>query len=128
MKSTNVITSFTLFLCASIVFVSGMLFTPFIASAAPGIWVSKTVDSPGDVGWDSSIFVDSAGRVHISYYDATNGDLRPAVNAYGTWVIETVDSSGDTGWYSSIAFDSAGKPHIGYYDFTNGDLKHAYIN
>ena len=49
MKSTNVITSFTIFLCASIVFVSGMLFTPIIASAAPGIWVSKTVDSPGDV-------------------------------------------------------------------------------
>jgi len=128
MKSKGLISSFIIFLCASALFASGILLGPTTASAATGMLVSETVDSLGDVGWDTSVAVDSKGWVHVSYYDATNGDLRHAVNAYGTWVIETVDSAGDVGWYSSMAFDSAGKPHIGYFDVTNGDLKHAYIN
>src|SRR3989304_5002137 len=127
-KSSSVLLSFIIFLCAFALFASGMLLSPTTASAATGMWVTETVDGPGIVGWDSSVAVDSKGWVHISYYDASNGDLRHAVNAYGTWVIETVDSAGDVGWYSSMAFDSAGKPHIGYFDVTNGDLKHAYIN
>lgn len=118
-------------LYASVIFMSGMFFTPTIASAATGMWVTETVDNFDDVGLDSSLAVDSKGWVHISYYDATNRSLRHAVNAYGTWVVETVDGGAqgdDVGWYSSMAFDSAGRPHIGYFDVINGDLKHAYVN
>src|SRR3990170_2660315 len=95
MKSKGLISSFIIFLCASALFASGILLGPTTASAATGMLVSETVDSLGDVGWDTSVAVDSKGWVHVSYYDATNGDLRHAVNAYGTWVIETVDSAGD---------------------------------
>jgi PKD repeat protein len=68
--------------------------------------------------------LDSLDKVHISYYDVTNGDLKHATNASGSWVTETVDSAGDVGQYTSIAIDSSDYVHISYYDATNGDLKY----
>jgi len=41
-------------------------------------WHIEAVDSVGDVGLYTSIDLDSNDRPHISYYDATNGDLRYA--------------------------------------------------
>jgi hypothetical protein len=70
--------------------------------------------------------------VHISYYDAGNGDLKhalierpvsPATDP--TITTTTVDSGGDVGQFTSIALDSDFIPRISYYDFSNGDLKSA---
>src|SRR4030065_1393937 len=35
-------------------------------------WNCSTIDSAGDVGYDTSIAIDSNNQVHISYYDKTN--------------------------------------------------------
>ncbi len=88
-------------------------------------WVSETVDSEGNVGWGSSIALDSGDNIHISYFDRTNGDLKYTTDASGLWVTETVDSSGYVGGRRSIALDSRDNVHISYYDYTNGDLKYA---
>ena len=97
------------------------------AISPAGQWIITPVDNTGIVGWDSSIGVDRDGKVHISYYDATNGDLKHAIIApSGVMVTEVVDGAGgDVGWYTSIGIDSAGKVHIGYFDVDNGDLKYA---
>jgi hypothetical protein len=76
------------------------------------------------VGEDTSIAIDSQGKVHISYGDYTNYDLKYITNTTGIWVVETLDRTGNVGWYNSIAVDSKGKVHISYDDFTNYDLKY----
>ncbi len=86
------------------------------------IWCYETVDSAGGVGEYTSIAIDSLDKVHISYRDAINYDLKYATNASGSWVTETVDSAGSVGGYTSIAIDSLDKVHISYY---GGGLKYA---
>ena len=93
-------------------------------------WVTTTLDSEGTVGLHSSITIDSSDKVHISYYDETNGDLKYLTNASSSWITTTVDSDGSVGEYTSIAIDSSDKVHISYHlakgdNLTYGDLKYA---
>ncbi|TVL99665.1 MAG: hypothetical protein CV087_17085 [Candidatus Brocadia sp. WS118] len=70
-----------------------------------GTWFRGIVDRGGDVGSYSSMAIDSSGKLHISYYDATNLDLKYATNASGSWVTTTVDSAGKVGKYTAVALD-----------------------
>ncbi len=72
---------------------------------------------PGpDVGRYTDVAVGS-GRVYVSYYDVSNGDLKVAVrSATGTWATHRVDGlSADLGLYSSIALDRDGLPGVSYF-------------
>lgn len=82
-------------------------------------WQIETVDSLGDVGWDTSIALDDCGNPHISYYDSTEGTLKYAHWTGSAWHIEAVDDVGQGGvgyiaWDTSIALDRLGYPHISY--------------
>jgi hypothetical protein len=96
-------------------------------------WHIETVDSSGDVGWDTSIAVDAWGNPHISYYDSSQGTLKYARWTGSAWHIETVDyvdrgGAGYSAWDTSIALDGAGYPHISYCYSTSslsGALKYA---
>ena len=92
-------------------------------------WTSIVLDATGDVGKFSSLKFDSLDNPHISYYDATAGDLRYAFFDIDSteWKIAVVDSEGDVGWYTSLViFNDA--PRIAYYDRTNGMVKFAYCD
>jgi len=52
-------------------------------TATPAL--KQDVDQSGDVGRYSSLALDSDGKVHISYYDNTNDDLKYITNAPGYW-------------------------------------------
>jgi hypothetical protein len=82
-------------------------------------WNIETVDSVGNVGWSSSIALDSNDFPHISYHDSTKGLLRYAKWTGSSWAIQELDSgSGST----SIVLDSNDYPHISY---GGGGLKYA---
>lgn len=81
-----------------------------IASNVSGSWQTATLDfCPGASSRSTSIAVDDAEHVHVSY---TSDGLKVATNTSGEWITETVDASG--GADNSIALDSLGNVHIGY--------------
>ncbi|THB79739.1 MAG: hypothetical protein D3926_10105 [Desulfobacteraceae bacterium] len=83
-------------------------------------------DGDGDkVGRDSEIVVDSSGKVHIAYYDYSNGDLKYATNASGTWTTQTIEGYYAVGEDCDIAVDSNDRVHISYYDHSFSALKYA---
>ncbi len=85
-----------------------------------------------DVGLYTSIAMGTDNKPAISYYDATNGNLKVVKcgdpNCSETTnnnIITTLDGTPtlNVGQYSSIAIGNDNKPIISYYDVTNGNLK-----
>jgi hypothetical protein len=85
------------------------------------------VETTNDVGTYCSLKFFS-GTPKISYYDATNGDLRFASKLYPHWSIALVDSTGNVGQFTSLDSDGSGNASIAYYDVTNTNPKWARWN
>ncbi len=102
-------------------------------------WFVETIESTANLGqYVSAGIRPDTGALYISYYDASQGDLRVAhyVGSGGNcgprsdWRCETVDgytpTNIDVGRYSSLDFDPlSGYPGVAYYDATNYSLKYA---
>jgi hypothetical protein len=88
--------------------------------AQAGGWSTETVDSPGNIGWQTSIDVSpdaaSPPQVRISYYEQILKDLKVASGAQGgPWALSTLDSPNDVGKYNSLVWDGFAPPQVTYY-------------
>jgi hypothetical protein len=93
---------------------------------------TATLDSAGSVGYYTSVTIGADGLGLISYYDATNLDLKVAhcanVACSSADVVTSVDSIGNVGQYTSITIGADGLPLVSYHDATNGFLKVAHCD
>jgi len=98
---------------------------------ANSVATKLNVDTSGTTGLYTSIAMthSSAPQPRISYYDASNGNLRYAyaANENGTsWNSTLVDGkTTDRGLFTSLALDSSNDPRISYYDATATNLRMA---
>ena len=101
-------------------------------AACPSYLGLSQVDATNNVGQYTSIALDAAGGVIISFYDVTNANLRVARcdqyqyvgSCITTTAVKTnIDTTDDVGKYTSIVIGPDGLPFIAYYDVTNANLK-----
>jgi hypothetical protein len=97
-------------------------------SAFADAWHFESVDTERDVGWYTSIALDSSGYPHISYYIKSKHNLKYAYYDGADWQVEPVDAAATVGSYNSIALDSLDYPHISYYNHSEHDLYIAHFD
>jgi hypothetical protein len=93
------------------------------------VWLTRTVDSVGDVGKHTSLALDGNRKPHISYFDDTKNALKYAWLSGTTWFSQTVDNIGEPPYdrgRSSLELDQSDVPYVSYYDATNDDLRLAF--
>jgi hypothetical protein len=105
-------------------------------------WQKTAIDTVGDVGAISQIKIGSNGRLHVSYRDRGNADLKYATCPSNcidpaSWSLYRIDAPGRVGWDTYIALgptrdsngvviDPEGMVHISYRDSGNEALKYAW--
>jgi hypothetical protein len=89
-----------------------------------------TVDSAGNVGFDTSLSIGADGLPVVSYSDWTNDDLKvlhcgnALCNSGNTaTTVDTGGASGNVGKDTSLSIGADGLPVVSYSDLIHGDLK-----
>jgi Ca2+-binding EF-hand superfamily protein len=87
------------------------------------------LDSTDDVGYGSSLAIDSNDNLHVTYLDSTNGNLEYMMHNGTSWSTPvSIDSTDSVGNESSLAIDSNDNLHVTYFDSTNGNLEYIMHN
>ena len=99
--------------------------------AMPSTSTITSLDTSGSVGDYTSVTIGADGLGLISYYDATNDDLKVAHcsnTACTAATITSLDTVGNVGYYPSVTIGADGLGLISYCDATNDDLKVAHCS
>ena len=73
-------------------------------------WTYEKIQNANSGGGLDSAF-DSSGKLHVSYFNGSDGTLRYAVKSGASWSVSIFTNMGSA---SSIAVDSLGNPHISF--------------
>ena len=84
-----------------------------------------SLDSTDNVGYYSSLAIDSNDHLHVTYRDGTNGNLEYMNFNGSSWSTPiSIDSTDNVGRQSSLAIDSNNHLHVTYLDNTNDNLEY----
>lgn len=83
------------------------------------------VDNDGNVGQYNTLKLTTERRPVISYYDATNRNLKFAYYNGTNWNISNIET-GLVGQYTNMVIGTNNSIHISYYDGNNGNPRYAY--
>jgi hypothetical protein len=91
-----------------------------------GTWTTTTIDPFAEGVAHSTLLLDPANGLHISYTATGDGDLMYAYKpSGGTWTETTIDPFAAGVVHSSLLLDPANRIHIVYSVSTDDDLKYA---
>ena len=92
------------------------------------IWMKTTIDESGNVGGHSDLSLNEMGQGYVSYYDATNQQLKLASNQGDfEWKTTVMDSTSISGHYTSIVVDDGLGVHIVYFANSSNQSELRYI-
>lgn len=89
-------------------------------------WSTEIVDGPGSFSGDTSLGLDSAGNLHLVYFDALSSVVRYGTRPAhgGSWNLSALDRGLSDG-FNRLAVDRFGVVHV-VYVLDNGSLRYAY--
>ncbi|MCP4962205.1 MAG: hypothetical protein GY925_23420, partial [Actinomycetia bacterium] len=111
----------------------GSFSTVSVSRPDPGDTAISIPQSDGNVGYYTSLVLDSQGHPVVSHHDLTNRDLDlvhcddPDCVGAGE-SITSPDTAGAVGSYTSLALDAQGHPVVSYYDESSDDLNVLHCN
>ncbi|MBT3327764.1 MAG: hypothetical protein HN396_16180 [Gemmatimonadales bacterium] len=103
-----------------------------VAEGSGASWDVSTVAYLPEVGYRTSIALDSSGEPHVSYAEATSDGpadgiwplrLMVASREQGTWDVEVADSAAYCGGWSALAIDDDDEPAILHVDAAQGTIR-----
>lgn len=89
----------------------------------PTGWDFSLPDTIGEVGFFSSLALDSQDFAHISYYGSDTNMLKYASWDGSDWTIEIVDAPVITDGYTSLSLDQDDLAHVAYCDESSAEIK-----
>jgi hypothetical protein len=94
----------------------------YYATKVSGSWNMTTLDTSTASQPSTAIALDSAGKVHISYYKGSEAYIQYINNTSGSWSGSRLAESGMTGKYLAMAIGPQDKIHVGFYNERSKDL------
>ncbi|MGQ0797572.1 MAG: hypothetical protein ACT4OI_06910 [Methanobacteriota archaeon] len=94
----------------------GLVQAPLAEADAGFAWSNDVLLGDVDLTGPAALALDSAGRPHVAFADATSGAVWYGGRTSGVWDIRAIPGAGNAEGGVRLAFDGSDAPHVVYFD------------